>query len=378
MKIFCFSHLRWNFVYQRPQHLLSRAGASFPVFYIEEPVFGPQQDRLEIREAGNQVNVVVPYLNESGDRRDITSSIRELLNKWEELDGTPFIAWFYTPMALDLLDAFPEPALIVYDCMDELSAFRFAPAGLKEKEQVLISRADIIFTGGVSLYEAKKHLHDIIYAVPSSIDKEHFSKAQTVKNEPGDQLNIPHPRIGFFGVIDERLDIDIIGELARRRPDWQLVLVGPTVKIDPATLPAENNIHYLGSKSYDELPVYLGGWDVAIIPFAINESTEFISPTKTPEYLAGGIPVVSTPIRDVVNPYGVNGLVSIASNAAEFEEAVSGALQLKENSGWKNQVKEFLADMSWDNTWNNMLQKITRLLENKSTISTKKKEGLHV
>ena len=199
------------------------------------------------------------------------------------------------------------PGLIVYDCMDELSAFRGAPPELVEREVELMCRANLVFTGGYSLYEAKRQRHDNAHPFPSSVDVEHFAAARRPQHDPDDQAEIPHPRLGFYGVIDERLDIALIEQVARMRPDWQIVLVGPVVKIDPAELPQRDNIHYLGGKTYDELPQYLSGWDVAIMPFALNESTRFISPTKTPEYLAGGCPVVSTPITDVVRTYGDTG-----------------------------------------------------------------------
>src|SRR5690606_1930964 len=197
-----------------------------------------------------------------------------------------------------------HPRLIVYDCMDELSAFRGAPPELIEREQALLRCADLVFTGGYSLWEAKRNLHNNIHAFPSSVDVPHFSSARCIQTEPLDQIDIPHPRLGFYGVIDERLDLTLISRIVELRPGWHIVLVGPVVKIDPASLPQRPNLHYLGPKTYEELPQYLAGWDVAIMPFALNESTRFISPTKTPEFIAGGCPVVSTSINDVVRTYG--------------------------------------------------------------------------
>jgi len=231
-----------------------------------------------------------------------------------------YILWFYSPMALEYTEHL-SPSLTVYDCMDELSAFKCPPAGIKEMEVCLLKRADIVFTGGHSLYKAKKHLHHNIHPFPSSIDKSHFQVARIFKEDPEDQASIPHPRFGFYGVIDERFDIPLVDELASLRPDWHFVFIGPVIKIDPNNLPVKDNIHYLGSKIYKQLPSYLSGWDVAILPFALNESTKYISPTKTPEYLAGGKPVISTSITDVVTPYGKQGLVHIADTANEFIEA---------------------------------------------------------
>jgi UDP-galactopyranose mutase len=208
----------------------------------------------------------------------------------------------------------------------------------------------VVLTGGYSIYEAKRDRHHNIHPLPSSVDVDHFSRARALDAEPADQASIPRPRLGFFGVIDERMDIDLVAAVAAARPSFQLVLIGPVVKIDPATLPRLPNIHYLGQKTYDELPAYLAGWDVALLPFARNESTRFISPTKTPEYLAAGKPVVSTSIRDVVRPYGAMGLVRIADSPEDFIREVE--MSLAEPRGEKiAQIDQFLGQMSWDKTW---------------------------
>lgn len=340
-------------------------------------MFQPGENRLDITGDAEGVQVITPVLND-GHRDHSEEPIKALLAEWNKQYSTKFIAWFYTPMALPLLGALEEPAMVIYDCMDELSAFRFAPPSLKENERLLMEQADIVFTGGVSLYEVKKELHDNVHAFPSSIDREHFAGAlEKGIAEPHDQSGIPHPRVGFFGVIDERFDIELIGELARKRPDLQIILLGPVVKIDEGTLPRADNLHYRGSKTYNELPQYLAGWDVALIPFAINESTRFISPTKTPEYLAGGVPVVSTPIRDVVTPYGINGLVHIASNATEFSDAIDEALTDREDEQWVAEVDRWLNGISWDKTAQDMLAQIELIVDKKS-LNPKKKEGLHV
>ncbi|MBD0333137.1 MAG: glycosyltransferase family 1 protein, partial [Chitinophagaceae bacterium] len=349
--LICFSHLRWNFVYQRPQHLLGRFAQHTRVFFVEEPVFHDAPDKLHIEGSEKNVWIVVPHLqNDLSQKQVVTRQKKMLTSLISVMKINKFISWYYTPMAL-LFSNHLTPHVTVYDCMDELSAFKFAPAELKLLEKELLQKADLVFTGGYSIYEVKKNTHKHIYPFPSSIDKDHFAQARTIKDDPADQEDIPHPRFGFYGVIDERLDIELIGEVAAARPEWQFIIIGPVVKIEPDTLPHFSNIHYLGGKNYKELPHYLAGWDVAMIPFAMNESTKYISPTKTPEYLAAGKPVISTPIRDVVRPYGDNKLVHIAATAEEFIEFAEKELKKRGRKTWLNKVDAFLAGNSWDRTW---------------------------
>lgn len=356
--LLCFSHLRWDFVFQRPQHLMTRAAEKWRVFYIEEPVFSdiitfPQ---MIVKEMAKPINlfVIIPQFPHGYDHSKINLFLHDMLAKIIfDFKIQNYGVWYYTPMALKFtMNLIPK--VVIYDCMDELSAFRGAPTELIEMETDLLLQADVVFTGGKSLYEAKQNRHADIHAFPSSIDKKHFMQARQSMTEPDDQKNIPHPRMGFYGVVDERFDIELLRELSQSRPEWQFVIIGPVVKISPEELPKAKNIHYLGMKTYNELPLYLSGWDVALLLFALNESTRFISPTKTPEYLAALKPVVSTPIQDVIIPYGGLGLVSIAENAQEFETAIEAALTQEEVSGWRIQVDTFLQQNSWDITWDNM------------------------
>jgi UDP-galactopyranose mutase len=262
--------------------------------------------------------------------------------------------------------------------MDELSAFKFAPPQLTILEKELFQKADIVFTGGNSIFESKKNAHHNIHAFPSSIDKHHFGKARTIRTDPADQKDIPHPRFGFFGVVDERFDVALIDSVARQRPEWHFVILGPIVKIDPATLPHYDNVHYLGGKKYDDLPAYIAGWDLSLIPFAMNESTKFISPPKTPEYLAAGKAVISTPIRDVVNPYGENDLVHIVENAEQFIAAAEKELNRKRKTSWLKKVDDFLMCNSWDRTWGQMVRLIEDTLIQNSEVKTTVKEKVYV
>jgi glycosyltransferase involved in cell wall biosynthesis len=374
----CFSHLRWGFVFQRPHHLLTRFSKHQRVFFIEEPIFHDSDDKLQIENFNENLYVVTPFLKHGLNEKEIQNRQRKFLdNLFTNMQVTRYFSWYYTPMALPFTEHL-NPELVIYDCMDELSAFKFAPPELTIKEKELFKKADIVFTGGHSIYESKKNHHHNIFPFPSSIDKHHFGVARTVKNDPADQAHIPHPRFGFFGVVDERFDIDLLDKVAKAKPDWHFVILGPVVKIDPATLPTHANIHYLGGKKYEELPAYIAGWDIATILFGMNESTKFISPTKTPEYLAAGKPVISTPIKDVVSPYGDNKLVHIACNAEEFIKAAEKELKKKRKSAWLKKVDDFLAFNSWDRTWSQMVRHIEDTLEQTVSVKSKVKEKLYV
>lgn len=356
--LICFSHLRWHFVFQRPQHLMTRFAATMRVFFHEEPVFGGTEEPvLERHAAQNGVVILVPRLPHGLDERAQTEAMRSLLDRFvaAERIAAP-VLWYYTPM-MRPFSAHLDARKVVYDCMDELSAFRGAPPALLDREKELLSAADVVFTGGYSLFEAKRHRHRNVHAFPSSVDVAHFRTARRPTADPSDQAAIGRPRIGHYAVLDERLDIDLVAGLADARPDWQLVLLGPVVKLDPAALPRRANIHYLGAKKYEELPAYLAGWDVAFMPFALNESTRFISPTKTPEYLAAGKPVVSTPIEDVVRMYGDPGIVRIARTVPEFVVAIAATLREADRRALRlERIDRLLAETSWDRTWARMAE----------------------
>ena len=378
--LICFSHLRWDFVFQRPQHLMTRAAARRRVFFIEEPIYGEKSARrLDVNERDSGVWVVQPHLPEGMTHEESVQTQMHLIDDLlSECDVRDYVLWYYTPMALSFTRHL-NPAAVVYDCMDELSLFKHAPKDLVDNERELFRIADVVFTGGQSLYEAKKDLHPNIHAFPSSIDFSHFSHARRIakgspKHDAPDQATIPHPRMGYCGVIDERLDLELIEGIADARPDWQLIMIGPVVKIDSESLPKRDNIHYLGPKDYKELPLYLAGWDTAMMPFARNDSTRFISPTKTPEYLAAGKAVVSTSIRDVVRPYGEMGLVEIADTVADFIRAAakSGMDEDILPFEWLGNVDAFLARTSWDKTWSTMQKLIAETVSGTQEILEEK------
>ena len=354
-----FSHLRWGFVFQRPQHLLTRLAKDFRVFFIEEPVLDTTGNSwIGSAQQDSGVEVVTPHtaVTHPGFHDDQLAAMQPLIAEFvasRDIEA-PFV-WLYTPMALPLVAAL-HPRALIYDCMDDLASFRFAPPELVKREALLMKSADLVLTGGPSLYERRKDMHANIHCLPSAVDEQHFAPHRLVAFSKDAEAaaslhaDLPSPRLGFFGVIDERLNLELVAGIADARPDWQLVMVGPVVKIDPATLPLRPNIRWLGMQSYEMLPYLQAQWDVCILPFALNEATRFISPTKTLEYLAGEKPVVSTPILDVVSLYG--DVVRISDDAAGFVTAVEAALAdgVEEVALRRRRAAQLIAACTWDGT----------------------------
>ena len=354
MVVFC--HLRWDFVYQRPQQLLSRLAQYYRILVVEEPFFHEGESFLKTYSPRPNITVIQPHtpVHAGGFHDDQFGVIETLLADIFPKNEKP-VVWFYTPMALPLLKTI-QPSLVVYDCMDELSAFKNAPAQLLQREADLLKAADIVFTGGPSLYNAKRQRHANAHCFSSSVDIGHFSKALDRSHAHPSQAGLAQPRLGFYGVIDERFDTELLRAIADARPEWQIVMVGPVVKIDPASLPKNPNIHYMGQATYDELPAYLAAWQVCLMPFALNESTKFISPTKVLEYMAAELPVVSTNITDVTQPYG--HIVSIAHCAEEFVDACDAALALsvEARAHVVAAMRGVVQATSWDTTAERMFE----------------------
>jgi glycosyltransferase involved in cell wall biosynthesis len=364
-----FSHLRWDFVYQRPQHLLSRLARDYRILFFEEPVRGNLTPYFERLSPAANVEVLRPHTTVSapGFHDDQLPELRALLAEYlADFRITDYLVWFYTPMALPLL-AELAPRAVIYDCMDELSAFRGAPRQMVQRESALLKRAQLVLTGGPSLYEAKRGLHPDVHCFPSAVAAEHFAPVAGGRAaDTGAQRLlrvVPRPRLGFFGVIDERLDTDVVAALADADPRWQIVMVGPVVKIDPAHLPQRPNIHWLGQQPYERLPHLVDGWDVCLLPFALNQSTRFISPTKTLEYMAAEKPIVSTPIRDVVRLYGDS--VAIAAHRQAFVEACRAALaeSAADRDARVERMRAHVARISWDRTADAIRELIARLAD---------------
>ncbi len=364
-EIITFSHLRWDFVYQRPQHLLSRMAAQRHIYFVEEPVFDEGPPHWELLTPEPNITVLRPHTPErsAGYSEPQLALLKPLIREFlKEANLTNYIVWFYTPMALPLAEDL-APQAIVYDSMDELSAFLNAPRELLEREEQLFHMADVVFTGGPSLYRAKKDRHPNVHCFPSSVDVKHFAKARSTAVESAEQVLVPHPRLGFFGVIDERLDAPLLRSLAEAHPEWHISMVGPIVKIDQSVLPNNTNIHYFGQRRYDELPSFLAGWDVCLLPFARNEATRFISPTKTLEYMAAEKPIVSTPIADVAEPY--KDIVYLGASHEEFIGACERALTAasSERKARVAKMRAVLSRTSWDATVESMDALIVKAIE---------------
>jgi UDP-galactopyranose mutase len=333
---------------------MSRAGRSFHVVFFEEPLLHDRTANwLRMERVLDNVTVATPYLNRDVGLAKSNAIQRYFLNTLVSArQSDTVVTWYYTPMALPLAEG-AAADLVVYDCMDELSCFRNAPQQLASREQDLLGVADLVFTGGRSLYEAKRALHDRVHCFPSSVDVEHFLPARGPGPEAKDQTHLPRPRIGYYAVIDERFDTAFIREVARLKPDWTFVMIGPLAKISEADLPREPNIQWPGMRPYKDLPAYLRGWDAVLMPFAINDATRYISPTKTPEFLAAGLPVVSTPVPDVVSDYAGTGLVDIAATPAEAVARLEAAMS-RDRTAWLAAVDRRLERMSWGETWSRM------------------------
>lgn len=353
------SHLRWNFVYQRPQHIMTQLASKRKILFVEEPSI-EKELRLHVlpaieRPLKNLIVLHPKYANKPGD---ITLA-EMILSQMKLFDIEKPILWFYSPAFVTLAPMIPHSG-IVYDCMDQLTLFRFAPKELEKNEKKLLSLADVVFAGGKSLFRDKSRFNPNTYLFPSSIDADHFKQAdRTQLPIPSDIASIRHPIAGYHGVIDERIDYELLDRLSTRLPQVSFVFIGPTTKIDKETLPYRSNIHYLGQKDYRSLPAYLAAFDVAIMPFEANDSTTYISPTKTLEFMASGIPTVSTLIYDIYTDYA--DVVTIAGDDRAFAAAISYYLNeptlLKKKRIEKQ--KRIVSKTSWEDT----AKEMSRLME---------------
>jgi glycosyltransferase involved in cell wall biosynthesis len=344
-------HLRWEFVYQRPQHIISRLSKDHKILFIEEP--------LKKETKGHNLKILSQNLHILQPNTDNIEEIGSILTDFLRNSRVP-IGWFYSASFIPLLEQL-EFDHIIYDCMDELSMFKGAPQHLIEQEKYLLAHTDVVFTGGKSLYESKKQIHDNVFCFPSSVDEEHFATAKNGVSLPADIATIPHPIAGYYGVVDERIDLDLLEKTAVTNPDISFVMIGPVVKIQEEELPQAPNIHYLGMKPYKVLPNYLKAFDIAMMPFALNDATKFISPTKTLEYMAAGKPIISTKIKDVVRDY--SHCIKLVTDSDDFTKQLQHLLSSENDENQAGNYKDVLEKTSWSNTVKGMadiIQKVTR------------------
>ena len=329
LPILVHCHLRWDFVWQRPQQIFSRLAAHHPILFTEEPMWEDGQAHVRVSETYANIFRLIPVLHPKyamdvdAQCEAVLPLLRSAVSEHPLLAGrfeSP-IQWFYSPLtAPSFLGQFGA-ASVVYDCMDELASFRFAPPDMSLREQFLLSRADVVFTGGYQLFESKSQLHPNVHFFGCGVDVDHFGKAALEETAvPAAVANLPGPIFGYFGVIDERLDYDLLTHLAKRRPEASIVMIGPLAKIERHMLPSLPNIHWLGQQAYSDLPAFVKAFDVCLMPFALNEATQYINPTKTLEYMAAGKPIVSTAVPDVVRNF--TPIVDVARSHEEFVLAV--------------------------------------------------------
>ena len=355
LPLLTFSHLRWNSAPRRPHHIMSRMAGKRDILFIEEPILRGGDATLEVTAAEPRLRVIQPHLpfNGTGFGDHQVETLATLLRAFLTREGyKEYAAWVYTPMAVTLARAL-RPKAMVYDCMDELASFLLAPPELPEREAELLAYADVVFADGPGLHRSKRNQHPFVHSFPSGVDTEHFATADDV-DEARDQESLPHPRLGLFGVVDERMDLSILQHLSAERPDWQIVVVGPIARIEASRLPHGSNLHYIGLRSYQEIPSYLAGWDVCLMPFQKSAVTTYISPRKCLEYMAAGRPIVSTPIPDIAEPYG--DVVRTGEGPEGFLEACERALAETEaqQNARESLSRQILHRTSWEETVDRM------------------------
>lgn len=360
--IIVFSHLRWEFVWQRPQQILSRLANSNPVLFIEEPMYDlapGDNPNISLFHAATNISVASPHfpVGQAASAGELQQMVK---NAIESVGSAAFgrpLLWYYNPTMADWSMDLVDHRGVVYDCMDELAQFDYAPDGLIESESRLIEKADIVFAGGYELWLKKRKQHKNAHFFGCGVEYGHFAQAQDAELEiPSDVTGLPSPVIGWFGVIDERFDCDLLREAATLRPDWSFVMVGPVVKIDPSVLPRGHNIHWLGQRAYAELPGYCKAFDACMMWFALNDATEFINPTKALEYLATGKPVFATAVRDVVRQY--TEVINICATARQLVNSMELAL-----ASDQSQQRQMGIEMAKASSWEAAVARMKHLME---------------
>jgi glycosyltransferase involved in cell wall biosynthesis len=353
-------HLCWDWVWQRPQQFLSRLSARHRILFVETVGPDPQlaAPYARFREAEGFPNITLLRIQfptgQWSDGRFVDRERRRLVQealKSELLAGqfqNP-VQWFYDPMAVAAFGGRMDEAATVYDCMDELSKFKGAPPVIVERERKLLALADVVFTGGRKMFEAKSRFNANCHFYGCGVDVNHFGKARDESTRvPDDLAHLKKPVLGYFGVVDERMDYELVAKLADANPDWSVAIIGPAIKVDPGQFPQRPNLHWLGGRDYQALPACCKGFDVCLMPFAMNEHTEFINPTKSLEYMATARPIVSSAVPDVISNFG--SVVKIARSHDEFiahcrqaaaspdREAIERGLKMASENSWESIV----------------------------------------
>jgi glycosyltransferase involved in cell wall biosynthesis len=366
--IIVHSHLGWDWVWQRPQQFHSRLSKTHPVLFVEGPIPSEEveKSRVTLREISDYPNIVVlqmvvPASRFRTDGAWVDTERRRLVQTVLEGPlGRSFenpVQWFYDPMAVTAFLGHMDESAVVYDCMDELSQFKGAPRELVRRERELLNAADVVFAGGPKMARSKARFNSNCHSYGCGVDIKHFGKARHAATKvPQDVAQLSGPVLGYIGVVDERLDYDLLANLADHNPAWSIAIVGPHTKVDPADFPKRDNLHFLGGRDYSQLPAYAKAFDVCMMPFAKNEATEYINPTKALEYMATGRPIVSTDVEDVVLQF--SDVVEIAVTHDEFiagcERSIAQPSLRRINAGLK---------MAKNNSWDSIVAQLERHVE---------------
>lgn len=288
------------------------------------------------------------------------------------------VQWFYDPMTVRAFAGQMGEIATVYDCMDEYSKFSEAHPELTRREAELLARADVVFTGGRKLFEAKSRHNRNCHFYGCGVDSEHFGRARDARTSVPHDLKRAKKQaaLGFFGVVDERMDYELIAKLADANPQWSVVMIGPVLKVQEHSLPRRANLHWLGGRDYSQLPAYCKGFDLCLMPFALNEATEYINPTKALEYMATGRTIISSKVPDVVSNFGE--VVKIASSHDEFISLCQQAIAEPDYDAIERGLK-LAAESTWDRIVERMEQHINDALAKKCGAAiTLGKEFLHI
>ena len=352
--LLCLSHLRWSPAYPRAQQLLRRCARDRRVYFVEPPVLDTDSEvTLERVADDGGVVVCVPHLPAGIEPAQAEAHLAYLLDQLvarEDLQRP--VLWLDSPALLAACHHLSARA-VVYDCVDPAPLGGDAPARVVDRERLLLAHADLVLTPSHALHERLRGEHPAAHAVPSAIDPAPLARARALVPEPDDQAAIPHPRIGYAGPIDARLDLALVELVAMMRPELHFVFLGDTAELEAASLPQAPNLHWLGARRPDQLPAYLAGWEVAMLPLVRPGRPELASPTAAPSFLAAGCAVVATSARDVVRPWGEQGLAWIGDSPAAFACAIDNALA-EERDRRLARVDRFLAEAGWDHVWDDV------------------------